>query len=116
MKASDPIPTALAVIASLFRRENYQKHALDIEKLREAGLSPDAGQQQQFHSAITQNNWYWLGMGTIADISFRDRELNREFVHAYFDLASACESAGLGSIYSRNVRDVFGGWIRRGAV
>ncbi len=115
MEASDPIPTVLAEIARLLRRENYEKQALDIERLREAALSSDPEQEAHFRAEITQNKWYWLGMGTIADIVFKDKELNRQFVHAYSDLANACESAGLGSIYSRDVRDVFGEWIRREA-
>ena len=116
MKSSDPIPTALAEIALLLRQEDYNTHATDIESLREAALSSDVERQQQFQSQITQNKWYWLGMGTIADICFHNRDLHRRFINAYYGLASACEQAGLSSIYSRTVADVFGEWIRKSLV
>jgi hypothetical protein len=120
--ATDPIPTQLAEIASLLRREDYylssreicEKQALDIDALRDAALSAESKQQAHFRVEITQNGWYWLGMGTIADIVFTNVERNSQFIRAYFALAIACESAGLGSIYSRNVKDIFGKWIRDG--
>jgi hypothetical protein len=116
MKSSDPIPTALAEIASLLRLEDYDTQAADIEILREAAMSSDSERQQYFRSQITQNKWYWLGMGTIADICFHDRDLHRRFIKAYSGLASACEQAGLSSIYSRDVAGIFGEWIRKGVI
>ncbi len=116
MKPSDPIPTALAEIASLLRQESHVTQAVDIEDLRQAALSPDAEAQPYFRSQITQNKWYWLGMGTIADICMRDRQLHRRFIRAYYDLAEACEQAGFASIHSRRVSEIFGDWIRKGLV
>jgi hypothetical protein len=116
IKSSDPIPTALAEIASLLRQEAYETQAAHIESLRKAAMSSDSDRQEHFRLQITQNKVYWLGMGTIADISFHDRDLNRRFCRAYVDLADACEQAGLSSIYSRKVADIFGEWIRKGAV
>jgi hypothetical protein len=116
MSESDLIPMALAEIASLLHQEHFGTQAQAIESLRDAALSSAPEKQAFFRSEITGNKWYWLGMGTIADICFQDQELNKRFVQAYFDLATACEQAGLSSIYSRDVAEVFGGWIRNKAV
>lgn len=122
MKESDPIPTTLAEIAEIFRRggylsnrEIYEKDAQIIDSLRDAALSPDPDQQAYFREQITHGD-YWLSMGALADVSFTDRERHGRFVRAYLALANACESAGLGSIYSRSLRDIFGKWISEGVV
>jgi hypothetical protein len=116
MNPSDSVPTALAEIALTLRQESYDLQAADIETLREWALSHNEQDSTRFRTEITQNKWYWLGMGTIADISFHDRELNGRFIRAYYGLAVACESEGLGSIYSRDIFDIFGRWIRDGVV
>jgi hypothetical protein len=107
---------ALEKIAMILRQVDYATHAADIEVLREAALSNDPHDQSHFQSEITGNKWYWLGMGTIADISFSDRELNGRFKRAYYELATACDTHGFGSIYSRDVATVYGRWIRDGIV
>jgi hypothetical protein len=112
MQPTDAIPTALKIIAEILRQEDYAVHAVDIEALRDAALSNDPHDQYRFRSEITGNKWYWLGMGTIADISFSDRELNSRFKRAYYELAMACDANGFGSIYSRDVAIVYGRWIR----
>jgi hypothetical protein len=116
MKPADAIPTALEKIAAILREEDYFAHAADIDALREAALSNDQRDQDHFRSEITRNKWYWLGMGTIADISFSDRELNSRFKRAYHELAMACDESGFGSIYSRDVVTIYGGWIKGGHV
>ncbi len=103
-------------MALLLRQEDFDAQAADIESLQESALSDDGREQAHFRSEITQNKWYWLGMGTIVDISFTNRELNGQFIRAYYDLAAACDASGLGSVYSRNVADIFGRWIRDGVV
>ena len=116
MKPSIKISEALDKIASLLRQGGYPTQAQSITALRDAALSDDPAEHAFFRSEITGNKWYWLGMGTIADICLEDRQKNKEFLMAYCDLAAACETAGLSSIYSRDVADIFGGWLRKGAV
>ena len=116
MRPSDPIPTALLEIASLLRQEDYDAQAADIEKLCGAALLSDPERQEQFRAEITENKWYWLRMGTIADICLQNRELNKRFIKAYNDLALACDQAGLSSVYSKDVARIFGEWIRKGVV
>ncbi len=122
MLASDPIPTLLAEIADILRhvsylsnRELYEKHAGMVDQIREAALSPDPAQQTQFREQIMDGG-LWLVMGGIADIAFTDKERNARFIRAFYALANACESAGLGSIYSRDTSETFGKWIREGIV
>jgi hypothetical protein len=100
----------------LLRQEHYDKQAADIEQLRDAAVSSDPEQQRHFSSQITQNKWYWLGMGTIADVCLQQRELQARFIRAYNNLAVACDQAGLSSVYSRDVALVFGEWVRNGVL
>lgn len=121
MIASDPVPTALAEIARLLRQGDdsdgtFEKQAHDIEMLRDSALASDSVLQEQFRTEITKNGWFWLGMGTIADIAFRNKERNAQFIRAYLALARACESAGLESEYSSTLKDTFGKWVREGLV
>jgi hypothetical protein len=116
MKPSDPIPAALEEIALLLRQGNHIRQAIDIEDLRQSALSPNCHKYDHFCSQITQNKWYWGGMGTIADISFQDRALDGQFKRAYFKLADACESEGLASVHSQSIANVFGQWIKDGIV
>src|ERR1051326_2908601 len=106
MTPFDLIPTALAEIAELLCEEHLPKHARDIEELRDAALSLAPWKQEFFRSEITRNKWYWLGMGTIADICPSDRKRHHRFIQAYFDLANACEAVCLSSIYSRDVLQI----------
>jgi hypothetical protein len=116
MKLMDPIPAALTEIASILRQQEYCKQATDIEALLNGAISDDKKERARFRSEITQNKWYWGGMGTIADLSFVDREVDARFKRAYHRLATACESEGLGSIYCKSIADTFGRWIRDGVV
>jgi len=116
MKLSDPIPNALTEIASILRQQEYDQHAADIEALLNGAISGDRKEQARFCSEITGNKWYWGGMGTIADIQFKDRELNGRYMRAYYRLATACEEEGFESVYSRVIADIFGRWIRDGVV
>lgn len=112
MIESDPIPTALAEIAAVLRQDNFVRHPANIDKLRSVALSSDPEQQKYFRYEITVNKYYWMGMGTIADLILSTDELNWRFMQAYFDLATACEAAGLGSVHSRGIADSFGRQLR----
>ena len=98
----------------LLRKEDCIKSAIDVEELRAASLSDDSAKQKFFRTEITQNKWYWLGMGTIADICHQDRDLRKQFREAYLRLAISCKDEGLASIYSERIIDIFGKWIEMG--
>ena len=117
MTFNQPIVTALRRIAeALTDAGDYPKQAASIESLLSLASSETPSAQATFKKEITTNKWYWLGMGTIADIELRDQKLNQKFVSAYYDLATACEQAGYGTIYSRNLGSVFGKWLHNGHV
>ncbi len=117
MTSDHPIALALRQIADvLTETRHYPKHAKDIESLLSLAVNEAPEAQTTFKKEITTNKWYWLGMGTIADISLSDRVLNRKFVSAYYDLARACGQEGFDSIYSKDVETIFGKWLRHGHV
>jgi len=53
----------------VLRSGGFVKHADDIFELRRLALSADDADKEKFKKEITTNKWYWLGMGTIADIT-----------------------------------------------
>jgi len=117
MTFNQPIVSALRRIAeALTDAGDYPKQAASIESLLSLASSEAPSAQATFNKEITTNKWYWLGMGTIADISLRDQELNHKFVSAYYDLAIACRQAGYGSAYSRDLEAIFGKWLHNGQV
>ena len=117
MTSDHPIVLALRQIADvLTEAKHYPKHSKDIESLLSLAVSEVPEAQAEFKKEITTNKWYWLGMGTIADISLSDRVLNHKFVSAYYDLARACGQEGFDSIYSKNVETIFGKCLRDGHV
>jgi hypothetical protein len=113
MSPTDRIPSALAEIADVLRNGSFIKHSGDILELRRLALSADETDQEKFKKEITTNKWYWLGMGTIADITLPTPDANRRFIVAYHDLAMACCASEFDSIYSRDVATVFGSWLKR---
>jgi hypothetical protein len=117
MACDHAIARALRQIADVLTvARDYPKHLADIESLLSLARSETPEAQATFKKEITTNKWYWLGMGTITDISLADRALNRKCVSAYRDLAVACEQKGFGSIYSKDVEAIFGKWLRHGHV
>lgn len=117
MTSDHPIARALREIADvLSEAKHYPKHARDIESLLSLAVNEEPEAQATFKKEITTNKSYWLGMGTIADISLPERALNRKFVSAYYDLARACEQDGFESVYSKDVEATFGKWLRHGHV
>jgi hypothetical protein len=114
MNESDPIPSALAEITAVLRQGKYGRQADAVERLRGLAISSGQQDQEEFQREITTNKRYWLGMGTIADIVLDDPTLNSRFKRAYYNLAVACQEIGLTSIYSKDVAQIFGGWIQQG--
>ena len=117
MTSDHPIALALRQIADVLTvARHYPKYAKDIESLLSLAVNETPEAQTTFKKEITTNKWYWLGMGTIADISLSDRALNRKFVSAYYDLAKACVQEGFDSSYSKDVETIIGKWLRDGHV
>jgi len=79
-----------------------------IKALRILGESSIEEERVRFRSQITGNKYFWGGMGTAADLIMPTPELNKLFFLAYYDLAVACEREGLSSIYSRDIKHLFG--------
>lgn len=107
MSPTDNIPRALTAIAEILVSQRLHKHAGDIMALHGWAISDDDIEREKFRREVTTNKWYWLGMGTIADVAFTSSETNQRFIQAYYDLATACEEAGCASIHSRDAAKVF---------
>lgn len=113
MMSNKSISEILGEIAELLDAGNYVRHARDIRNLSILAGSESKLDHAEFKRKIVEDKWYWLGMGTIADIVMPDEKLNRKFIRAYYQLAIACQENGCDSIYSRDVKFVFGTWIKK---
>jgi hypothetical protein len=107
----DKMTDCLDQIESLFLSESYNMQADYIAGLRRLYRSVMIADREEFERLVT-DGYLWLGMGTIADISFASKDAGQRFVRAYYDFASECERLGLGSTHSRKLMSVFGEWIR----
>lgn len=99
-------------LAELLEEAGHAEHAASLEELVRLANSGDSNERQIFASQLTTNNYYWLGMGTIADVSFPSQELDHQFKIAYLNLARLCRESGLASRYSEDVEDIFGRWMK----
>ena len=105
------IPDILQTLASLLDRFDYKSQSDALLSLRDwYSADPD-----KFRHEITTNKYYWLGMGTIADICLCDSEADFEFRRLYCELANECERFGFRSIYSYDVATVYGKWTSNSA-
>lgn len=98
------IPAILADLAAILDRFEYSSQRDSLLELSGLYDSDPA----QFRHDITTNKYYWLGMGTIADICFGDSDADAEFRALYHRLATECERSGFRSAYSFDVASVFG--------
>ena len=102
-------------LAELLEASGYEEHAASLEELARLAHSGDSEERQKFASQLTTTNYYWLGMGTIADVSLPSQELDQRFKIAYLNLARLCRESGLASPYSEAVEDIFGRWMKDAA-
>ena len=107
------IPEILAEIATILEQDGFNSHAEILLHLRDLYLSDNPEDNDSFKKEIMENKYYWLGMGTIADLTLSDREKNNRFVDSYYRLAVECRNQGYRSIYSDDVESIFGGWLKK---
>jgi len=108
----DKLTACLDEIESLLLSEDYYTQASYIAKLSELYRSATKFDRQKFHQLVTTDKFLWLGLGTIADITLSSEDGNRRFIRAYYDFATECERLGFGSLYSQDLLNNFGKWIR----
>ena len=108
----DKLTACLDEIELLLLSEDYYTQASYIAKLSELYRSVVPSDRQKFHQLVTTDKFLWLGLGTIADITLSSEDRNQRFIRAYYDFATECEQLGFGSIYSQDLLNNFGKWIR----
>ncbi len=99
---------SLDAIESVLLADSHFTQAGYIAKLRELFRSVMQTDREEFQRLVTTDKFLWMGMGTIADICPSTKEANRRFVRAYYDFAVECERLGFGSVYSKDLINIFG--------
>jgi hypothetical protein len=108
----DKLTACLDEIELLLLSEDYYTQASYIAKLNELYRSAAKFDRAKFHQLVTTDKFLWLGLGTIAEITLSSEDRNQRFIRAYYDFATECERLGFGSVYSQDLLNNFGKWIR----